>query len=80
MVFGLRIEHYGKLTEYGIDGVDWFSMYRASFGTTKYCTYFLRNLPCNNPDCMYLHELGETDDSFTKEEIASGYVTFVVDD
>ena len=49
------------------------SIYRASFGTTKYCTYFLRNLPCNNPDCMYLHELGGDDDSFTKDDIANGY-------
>lgn len=27
---------------------------------------------CNNPDCLYLHELGEQDDSFTKEEMQSG--------
>ena len=40
---------------------------RASFGTTKYCSYFLRNRPCTNPDCMYLHELGDDKDSFTKE-------------
>ena len=46
--------------------------YRASFGTTKYCNFFLRNLVCNNPECLYLHELGETDDSFTKEEMATG--------
>jgi len=45
---------------------------RGSFGTTKYCTYFLRNLPCNNPECMYLHELGSDEDSFTKEDIAMG--------
>eukprot|EP00040_Diaphanoeca_grandis_P037252 m.241677 g.241677 ORF g.241677 m.241677 type:complete len:380 (-) comp33779_c9_seq1:177-1316(-) len=31
---------------------------RASLGTTKYCSNFLRNQPCPNPDCMYLHELG----------------------
>ena len=48
--------------------------FRASFGTTKYCSYFLRNLPCNNPDCMYLHELGGDRDSFTKEDMALGYV------
>lgn len=39
---------------------------RASFGTTKYCNSFLRNLPCNNPDCLYLHELGDEGDRFTK--------------
>jgi CCR4-NOT transcription complex subunit 4 len=42
---------------------------RASFGTTKYCNSFIRGIPCNNPDCVYLHELGDDDDRFTKEEI-----------
>jgi CCR4-NOT transcription complex subunit 4 len=42
---------------------------RASFGTTKYCNNFIRGVPCNNPECVYLHELGEDDDRFTKEEI-----------
>jgi CCR4-NOT transcription complex subunit 4 len=42
---------------------------RASFGTTKYCNSFLRGLPCNNGDCLYLHELGDERDRFTKEEI-----------
>eukprot|EP01134_Creolimax_fragrantissima_P001465 CFRG1465T1 len=42
---------------------------RASFGTTKYCSYFLKHVSCPNPDCMYLHEVGETVDSFTKEEM-----------
>jgi len=44
---------------------------RASFGTTKYCSYFLRKLPCNNPDCMYLHELGQEDESYSKDDITS---------
>ncbi|KAK1945584.1 CCR4-NOT transcription complex subunit 4 [Phytophthora citrophthora] len=52
---------------YYLDG----SMLRASFGTTKYCNFFLRNMQCNNPDCLYLHELGDEDDSFTKEEMQS---------
>ncbi|KAL4105520.1 hypothetical protein PRIC1_003582 [Phytophthora ramorum] len=52
---------------YYLDG----SMLRASFGTTKYCNFFLRNMQCNNPDCLYLHELGDDDDSFTKEEMQS---------
>lgn len=38
----------------------------ASFGTTKYCNQFLRGQGCNNPECLYLHSLGEGDDSFTK--------------
>ncbi|KAE9231503.1 hypothetical protein PF004_g10195 [Phytophthora fragariae] len=52
---------------YYLDG----SQLRASFGTTKYCNFFLRNMQCNNPDCLYLHELGDDDDSFTKEEMQS---------
>lgn len=42
---------------------------RASFGTTKYCNNFIRGVSCNNPECVYLHELGDDDDRFTKEEI-----------
>jgi len=44
---------------------------RASYGTTKYCTYYLRNMVCQNPNCMYLHEPGEEADSYTKEDLAS---------
>lgn len=44
---------------------------RASYGTTKYCTSYLRNLPCANPGCTYLHEPGEEADSFTKEDLAT---------
>lgn len=42
---------------------------RSNFGTTKYCATYLRNSPCSNPDCLYLHELGDEEDRFTKEEI-----------
>lgn len=46
---------------------------RASFGTTKYCNNFIRGLQCNNPDCVYLHELGSDEDRFTKAEIQAGH-------
>ncbi|KAG2329900.1 hypothetical protein Bca52824_001080 [Brassica carinata] len=42
---------------------------KACFGTTKYCHAWLRNVACNNPDCLYLHEVGSQEDSFTKDEI-----------
>lgn len=42
---------------------------RASFGTTKYCNNFIRGMSCNNPECVYLHDLGEEEDRFTKLEI-----------
>ena len=44
---------------------------RASYGTTKYCTAYLRNMPCSNPGCTYLHEPGEEADSFTKEDLST---------
>jgi CCR4-NOT transcription complex subunit 4 len=56
---------------------------KACFGTTKYCNAFLKGVPCNNSDCLYLHDLAEADDSFSKEDmmatangLASGRSTF----
>nr|XP_029122332.1 uncharacterized protein LOC105051241 isoform X2 [Elaeis guineensis] len=46
---------------------------RACFGTTKYCHAWLRNMTCSNPDCLYLHDIGSQEDSFTKDEIISAY-------
>ncbi|XP_073304420.1 uncharacterized protein [Primulina huaijiensis] len=46
---------------------------KACFGTTKYCHAWLRNTPCSNPDCLYLHEIGSQEDSFTKDEVISAY-------
>lgn len=34
---------------------------KASFGMTKYCSFFVNNSPCNNADCLYLHKI--TDDT-----------------
>ena len=48
---------------------------RASYGTSKYCSAFIKSVRCNNPECTYLHELGATEDTFTKQEIQAGYVT-----
>lgn len=53
---------------------------RASYGTSKYCSAFIKNVRCNNPDCTYLHGMGESDDTFTKQEIQAGYVTSGRDD
>ncbi|KAJ8477641.1 hypothetical protein OPV22_021368 [Ensete ventricosum] len=44
---------------------------KACFGTTKYCHAWLRNMTCSNPDCLYLHDIGSQDDSFTKDEVIS---------
>lgn len=45
---------------------------RATYGTTKYCSFYLRGMQCTNAGCMYLHEEGENIDSFTKDELAAG--------
>jgi RNA recognition motif-containing protein len=50
---------------------------KASFGTTKYCSCFLRGQKCNNPDCMYLHHSGDPTDSFSKDEITGSCSRFV---
>lgn len=46
-------------------------MIRASYGTTKYCTFFLRDQPCPNSECLYLHTTGKDQDCFVKDEIVS---------
>lgn len=45
---------------------------KTSLGTTKYCSHFMKNQSCPKPDCMYLHELGDPEASFTKEEMHQG--------
>ncbi|KAI8854634.1 hypothetical protein BC829DRAFT_359550 [Chytridium lagenaria] len=42
---------------------------RVTHGTTKYCSYFLKNTPCQNFNCQYLHEPAEEADTYAKEEI-----------
>lgn len=48
---------------------------RASYGTSKYCSAFIKHVRCSNPDCTYLHQMGDIEDTFTKQEIQAGYVT-----
>ncbi|XP_046629957.1 uncharacterized protein LOC124310202 isoform X2 [Neodiprion virginianus] len=45
---------------------------KTSLGTTKYCSHFMRNQACPKPDCMYLHDFGDQEASFTKEEMHQG--------
>jgi hypothetical protein len=46
---------------------------RASYGTTKYCSYWLRGLVDPNPDCLFLHDVADEADSFSKEDMMAGY-------
>ncbi|UKK00248.2 RING-type E3 ubiquitin transferase [Theileria orientalis] len=52
----------------GINGQQIDNKYlRASYGTTKYCSYFLKGLKCFNSDCFYLHQFGDERDRFVKD-------------
>ncbi|KAL6714286.1 transcriptional repressor general negative regulator of transcription subunit 4 [Lecanora helva] len=44
---------------------------RAQYGTTKYCSAFLRNETCQNRTCTFLHETGEDNDSFSRQDLSS---------
>lgn len=45
---------------------------KSSLGTTKYCSHFMKNQTCPKPDCMYLHDFGDPEASFTKEQMHAG--------
>ncbi len=44
---------------------------RAQLGTTKYCSAYLRGETCTNKQCMFLHEPGENDDSYSRQDLSS---------
>ncbi|ESQ51334.1 hypothetical protein EUTSA_v10016186mg [Eutrema salsugineum] len=51
---------------------------KACFGTMKYCHAWLRNMPCTNAECLYLHEIGAQEDSFSKDETISVHMRKIV--
>nr|VDC98615.1 unnamed protein product [Brassica rapa] len=53
---------------------------KACFGTMKYCHAWIRNMPCNNVECLYLHEIGFQEDSFTKDETISVHMRKIVEE
>lgn len=42
---------------------------RCTYGTTKYCSFYLKGVPCQNNECMYLHVAKPACDVLTKEEL-----------
>jgi CCR4-NOT transcription complex subunit 4 len=44
---------------------------RAQFGTTKYCSAYIRNEACTNKQCMFLHEPGDNEDSYSRQDLSS---------
>ena len=49
---------------------------RASFGTTKYCTFFLKNLDCPNKDCLYLHSMADDEDIICRVILLYCYIIY----
>lgn len=44
---------------------------RAQFGTTKYCSAYLRGEVCSNRNCMFLHEPGEANESYSRADLSA---------
>ena len=44
---------------------------RAQFGTTKYCSAYLRGENCTNRNCMFLHEPGEANESYSRADLSA---------
>lgn len=44
---------------------------RAQLGTTKYCSAYLRGENCSNKLCMFLHEPGDNDDSYSRQDLST---------
>lgn len=44
-------------------------VFKASYGTTKYCSNFLRNTVCLNKDCLYLHSPANENDILSRNEM-----------
>ncbi|KAF2482395.1 hypothetical protein BDY17DRAFT_324681 [Neohortaea acidophila] len=44
---------------------------RAQFGTTKYCSAYLRGETCGNRNCMFLHEPGEANESYSRADLSA---------
>ncbi|KAI9716733.1 MAG: transcriptional repressor general negative regulator of transcription subunit 4 [Chrysothrix sp. TS-e1954] len=55
-----------------VDGSQNYDMkLRAQYGTTKYCSAYLRGENCTNRSCMFLHEPGEESESFSRQDLSS---------
>ncbi|KAF1813220.1 hypothetical protein P152DRAFT_465880 [Eremomyces bilateralis CBS 781.70] len=44
---------------------------KAQYGTTKYCSAYLRNETCSNRNCMFLHEAGDENETFSRKDMSS---------
>ena len=49
---------------------------RASFGTTKYCSFFLKGIDCNNKECLFLHKWADENDIIKRRDLISNKIIF----
>eukprot|EP01083_Nonionella_stella_P176695 618909_1 len=61
------MEAIAALSDTTIDG----HVIRSSFGTTKYCTAYAKQLTCTNPNCMYIHALAPASECYTKDDLGT---------
>lgn len=40
---------------------------KAAFGTTKYCSYYLKKVNCSNKECVYIHSVQDKSNIISKE-------------
>jgi len=50
----------------------------ATYGTAKYCNFFIMGKLCKNPDCVFVHEVGDDNDRFIKDELQPFNVDMIV--
>ena len=64
----------------GLDGFEYEDhTLRASFGMTKYCSFFLRNIQCTSSDCLFLHKVGRKEDMIKRDDDAAPKLTSQAD-
>ena len=49
---------------------------RASFGTTKYCSFFLKGIDCTNKECLFLHKWADENDIIKRGDLISNKAIF----
>jgi len=42
---------------------------KCTYGTTKYCSFYLKGITCQNSECMYLHSMCLPEDILRKDEL-----------
>ena len=52
------------------------NLIRASYGTTKYCNFFLKGIECVNRECLYMHEWTKDNDMILREDICNNKLIF----